>query len=49
MIRWQAAEANTATARARTAKQWAQFNDKDHRDLFPNLQWLPSRSATPRE
>ncbi len=47
--RWLAAEANTATARARTAKQWQEFSDPDRLRLFPNLEWLPSRSATPRE
>ena len=30
-------------------KQWQQFNEDDHRRLFPNLRWVPSRSATPRE
>ena len=47
--RYQAAECSTATARARTGKQWAQFSQEDNRRLFPNLRWLPSRSATPRE
>lgn len=48
--RYQAAEYNTATARARTAKQWADFNaDPISNELYPNLKWLPSRSANPRE
>ena len=48
--RYQAAEYNTATARARTAKQWTDFNaDPISNELYPNLKWLPSRSATPRE
>ncbi|MBQ9435464.1 MAG: hypothetical protein IJU33_04985 [Bacteroidales bacterium] len=48
--RYQAAEYNTATARARTAKQWTDFNaDPIANELYPNLKWLPSRSASPRE
>lgn len=48
--RYQAAEYNTATARARTAKQWTDFNaDPVSNELYPNLKWLPSRSANPRE
>lgn len=47
--RYLAAEANTARTRARTGKQWQQFNDADRRRLFPNLRWVPSRSAMPRE
>lgn len=47
--RYQAAEYNTAVARARTGQQWRQFDTDDNRRLFPNIQWLPSRSATPRE
>lgn len=48
--RYQAAEYNTATARARTAKQWTDFNaDPIANELYPNLRWLPSRSASPRE
>ena len=45
--RWQAAEYNTAVARARTARQWEDF--AADMVLYPNLRWLPSRSATPRE
>ncbi len=47
--RYQAAEYNTAVARARTAHQWQQFSQDDNMFLFPNLRWLPSRSANPRE
>lgn len=47
--RYQAAEYNTAVSRARTAHQWQQFSQADNAMLFPNLRWLPSRSANPRE
>ena len=47
--RYQAAEYNTAVARARTGKQWQHFSEPDNVRLFPNIKWLPSRSATPRE
>ena len=47
--RYQTAEYNTAISRSRTAKQWVDFNDDDALRLFPNLRWLPSRSASPRE
>ncbi len=47
--RYQAAEYNTAVARARTGKQWQQFDEDDNRRLFPCIKWLPSRSASPRE
>lgn len=47
--RYQAVEYNTAVARARTGKQWQQFAEYDNVRLFPNIKWLPSRSATPRE
>ena len=33
--RYQAAEYNTAVARARTGKQWQQFDEPDNRRLFP--------------
>ena len=46
--RWTDAEMTTATARARTAKQFSEFNDPDRLRLFPNLRWIPSRSAVPR-
>ncbi len=48
--RWQAAEYNTAMSRARTARQYHDFtSDPISNELYPNLKWLPSRSATPRE
>ena len=47
--RYQAAEYNTAVARARTAKQWTDFSQPDNMFLFPNIIWIPSRSANPRE
>jgi len=48
--RYQAAEYNTATARARTAKQWTDFNaDPIANELYPNLKWTRTRSANPRE
>ena len=45
--RWQATEYNTAVARCRTAKQFEQFQGEKH--LYPNLEWLATRSADPRE
>lgn len=45
--RSQAAEYNTTVHRARSAQQWAVFQKQKH--LYPNLQWLRTRSATPRE
>jgi hypothetical protein len=47
--RYQAAEYNTTVGRCRSAKQFAEFLESDNARLFPNLRWLPSRSATPRE
>lgn len=47
--RYQDAERSTATARARTAKQFEEFLQPDNVRLFPNLKWLPSRSADPRQ
>lgn len=47
--RTQATEYNTTISRCRTAKQFAKFNAGDNARLFPNLRWLPSRSADPRE
>ena len=48
--RYQAAEYNTAIARARTAKQWDDFTSNSiSNELYPNIKWLPSRSANPRE
>lgn len=47
---YQAAEYNTATARIRSAKQFVDFNsDPTSNELYPNLKWLPSRSANKRE
>lgn len=47
--RYQVAEHNTATARARTAKQWIDFtSDETRMELYPNLKWLPSRSVEQR-
>ena len=47
---YQAAEYNTATARIRSAKQFIDFNsDPTSNELYPNLKWLPSRSANKRE
>ena len=43
--RYQDAERTTASARARTAKQFEQFMQPDNVRLFPNLKWLPSRSV----
>ena len=45
--RLQATEYNTALSRCRTAKQFDKF--KETADLFPNIRWLQSRSADPRE
>lgn len=48
--RYQAAEYNTCVARCRTAKQWLDFtSDAEKNKLFPNLKWIASRSADPRE
>ncbi|MBR1922150.1 MAG: hypothetical protein IJ838_00150 [Paludibacteraceae bacterium] len=46
--RYQDAERSTTAARARTAKQFEEFQLPDNKRLFPNLKWLPSRSADPR-
>ncbi len=45
--RYQSAEYNTIVARSRTAKQWDTFESEKH--LFPNLEWIRTRSANPRE
>lgn len=45
--RWQATEYNTAVARTRTAKQFEQF--RAEKELYPNIEWLATRSSTPRE
>jgi hypothetical protein len=43
---FQKTEYNTLISRCRTAKQFGKFQ-KDA-DLYPNLEWLATRSATPR-
>jgi len=45
--RYQAVEYNTISARSRTAHQWEGF--KERKELYPNIMWLPSRSAAQRE
>ncbi|MBR3946210.1 MAG: hypothetical protein IKJ56_03810 [Bacteroidales bacterium] len=47
--RYSEAECNTATSRCRTAKQWKEFNDPQRLRLFPNLRWIGTRSANPRQ
>jgi hypothetical protein len=48
--RYQVAEYNTAVARSRTALQWVEFTEDDLKNqMYPNLKWLPSSSADPRE
>jgi len=44
---WLAAEYNLATRQARTAQQWQDF--KRDQDVYPNLEYMPSRSANPRD
>lgn len=44
---WLEAEYNTATLRAEAAANWKQF-EKD-KDVAPNLKWMPTTSAEPRE
>jgi hypothetical protein len=44
---WLAAEYNTTTRSARMATDWR--TAQEEKDLFPNIKYLPSRSATPRE
>jgi len=46
---WTETELATASARARTAKQFSEFNEADRKELFPCLKWLPSRAANPRQ
>ncbi|GHT15073.1 hypothetical protein AGMMS4956_14260 [Bacteroidia bacterium] len=48
--RYQAAEYAAAVARARTARQWANFNNPNDiaNELYPNIRWIPSRSVEPR-
>ncbi len=47
--RYQATEYNTCVARSRTAKQWESFNQPENLKALPNIRWIPSRSANPRE
>jgi len=43
----QTAEYNTAVHRTRVVKQWRQFEKESN--LYPNIEWIRTRSATPRE
>ncbi|GEM_PF-3861852 len=43
---WLSAEFDLATRQARSAKQWQEYESK--KDLYPNLQYIPSRSAHQR-
>jgi len=45
--RYQSTEYNTTVSRTRTAKQFATFMERA--DVLPNLQWIRTRSANPRE
>lgn len=44
---WQAVEYNAITARTRTARQLLDFQTRSQ--LYPNLEWIRSRAANPRE
>lgn len=44
---WLAVEYNMATRQARSAEQWQNF--KRDQDTYPNLEYMPSRSAEPRD
>ncbi|GFR75320.1 phage Mu F like family protein, partial [Elysia marginata] len=44
---WLRTEYNTATARARTAQQFDAFQKT--KNIYPNIEWIPSRAAHPRE
>lgn len=44
---WLEAEYNMAQRQARAAEMWGDF-ERDQ-DTFPNLEWMPSRSANPRQ
>lgn len=44
---WLKTEYNTAVRSARMAANWKRFESTAH--IYPNLEYLPSRSATPRE
>ncbi|MGA0556543.1 ADP-ribosyltransferase [Larkinella sp. VNQ87] len=45
--RWLKTEYNTAIRSARVVSQWSEWQANS--DLYPNLKYLPSRAATPRE
>lgn len=45
--RYQVAEYNTLMKRCRVAKQFRQFEQSA--DLYPNIEWIRTRSANPRE
>ena len=45
--RYQATEYNAIVARARSAKQFIDF--QQDADLYPNMEWIMTRSADPRE
>ena len=45
--RHQVTEYNTTVARCRTVKQFDNFKATEH--LYPNIEWIRSRSANPRE
>jgi len=42
---WLETEYNTAVIRAHQAADWKHFEEE--RDVFPNLQWMPTTSITP--
>jgi hypothetical protein len=44
---WQAVEHNAMVSRTRTARQFMDFETR--KDIYPNLEWIQSRSANPRE
>lgn len=44
---WLKTEFNTAIRAARSAKEWKQYEENMH--LYPNLKYLASRAANPRE
>jgi hypothetical protein len=46
-MNYQGAEYAAMTARARTSKQMLQFEATKH--IYPNLEWIMTRSAAPRE
>lgn len=46
-IHWLQAEYNAATANARSAAKWSKALETKH--LYPNIEYLPSRSAHPRD